>query len=455
MTDASTLTLSKKHRWMLLLLVSIVIATNYYAYDALSSIKETLQTEIGITSTDYGIIVAFYAFPNTFLLMAVIGGILLDKFGIRRIGFLFTFFCFLGITTTAYGASDAFRNGGGPLYSFLGTFLTGYSPELKLMIFGRLLFGLGAETSIVVINKIIAKWFTGKELAFAFAVNLAIARLGTAAALILSPILIEAPTGWTTAIWVGAVVMGVGVLAFVIYAFYEKKADAALAVDGAIEPEEEFHISDVGKLLTNRPFLYICALCVTFYSAIFPFQAFCPDLLHNKFALTLKVSGILTSLIIWGTILFTPIFGYLVDKRGRRASLMFWGSAMLVGSHLILSLTTITPYVAMFVLGIAFSLVPASMWPAVPLIVDEKRLGTAYGLMASIQSLGLFAFPILAGRITDVVNADITPAMLETGAAVLDYTYTMLMFAGLGLVGFLFAFLLKRSAPQLEEPSHD
>jgi nitrate/nitrite transporter NarK len=356
---------------------------------------------------------------------------------------------------TAYGASDFFRTGDGPLYRLLGSFWTGYSPELKLMILGRLMFGLGAETSIVVINKIIAKWFKGRELAFAFAVNLAIARLGTAAALILSPVLIEAPTGWTTAVWVAAVAMGVGLLFFVIYMVYDRRADEPAAADGGLDDDERFRFSDVTDLLKNPSFIYITLLCLTFYSAIFPFQAFCPDLLHNKFGLSLKLSGMLSSLIIWGTIVFTPIFGWMVDRRGKRATLMFYGSAMLVAAHLVLAVTNLTPYVPMFVLGIALSLVPAAMWPAVPLIVDERRLGTAYGLMTSIQNLGLFAFPILAGVITDASNPGVTAEMLQSGEATLDYTKTVLMFAGIGLMGFVFAYLLKRSNGRLEAVASD
>ena len=449
---SSSASVSKARRWLMLLFVSIVIGTNYYAYDALSSIKETLQVEIGISSTDYGVIVAFYSFPNTFLLMAVLGGIFLDRYGIRRTGFLFTLACALGVLCTAYGASELFRSGQGPLYRLLGGFLPQYSSELKLMIFGRLLFGLGAETSIVVINKIIAKWFKGKELAFAFAVNLAIARLGTAAALILSPVLIEAPTGWTTAVWVAAVAMGVGFLFFVVYMLYERKTEAGQDDQALLAEDEQFRWSDITDLLKNRAFLFITALCVTFYSAIFPFQAFCPDFLHNKFGLSLKLSGGLTSLIIWGTIVFTPLFGWFVDRRGKRATLMFYGSGMLLISHLILALTDLTPYVAMFVLGIAFSLVPAAMWPSVALLVEERRLGTAYGLMTSIQNLGLFSFPILAGRITDAANPGITIEMLQAGQANLDYTRTILMFAALGLVGFAFSYLLKRASPRLEVP---
>lgn len=443
MIDLSSENKKRYIRWGFLLLVSFVIASNYYAYDAMSSIKEVMQLELGISSTEYGLLVSFYSFPNTFLLMAVFGGIFLDRFGIRKTGFFFTLFCALGVLLTAYGASDFFR-GGGPGYSLFESFLPNYSPEFKMMILGRFLFGLGAETSIVVINKILVKWFKGKELAFAFAVNLAIARFGTAAALIFSPILIESGTGWTLALWVAALLMGLGFLVFIIYMFYDKKFTPTEAKGALLDADERFSFSDIVELLKNRAFIIISLLCVTFYSAVFPFQAFCPDFLHNKFGLSLKMSGMLSSLIIWGTILCTPIFGKFVDKKGKRATLMFYGSGMLFIAHLMLSLTYLTPYVSMFIIGIGFSLVPAAMWPAVARIVEEKRLGTAYGIMTSIQNFGLFAFPILAGKITDVANKGITNEMLAAGTTTLNYTYTIIMFAGLGLVGFFFAYFLKR-----------
>jgi len=461
-------------RWGFLFLVSVVIASNYYVYDAMSSIKATMQAELGLSSTDYGLIVSFYSFPNTFLLMTVFGGIFLDRFGIRKTGFLFTLFCVLGAFTTAYGASDLFRNGGLG-YSFFGSFLTGYSPELKMMILGRLLYGLGAETSIVVINKVVVRWFKGKELAFAFAVNLAIARLGTAMALILSPILIESEVGWTLPLWVAAVVMGVGLLFFITYNMADKKYYKPKQTEGSLlDADERFNVRDIVALVKNKSFILISLLCVTFYSAVFPFQAFCPDFLHHKFGLSLKMSGVLTSMIIWGTIIFTPLFGRFVDKRGKRATLMLYGSGMLLLVHLTLALTHITPFIAMFIMGIAFSLVPAAMWPAVARIVEEKRLGTAYGVMTSIQNIGLFTFPILAGMVTDGANRETIAQLFKSAFAsipfisdmfnyknaynffysffdvhklkplALDYTYTILMFAGLGLLGLLFAYLLKR-----------
>ncbi len=479
---------SKALRWFFLLLVSVVIATNYYVYDAMSAIKATMQADLGISNTHYGILVSFYSFPNTFLFMTLIGGIILDRYGIRKVGLMFTLFCFLGALLTAYGTSETFRSGGFG-HEFFGAFLTQFSPELKVMILGRLLYGLGAETSIVVINKVVVKWFKGKEMAFAFGVNLALARLGTAAALILSPTMIgegvelwhtDAPVlsffagiynsgveaigrvvagtglGWTSALWFATILMGTGLLFFIIYVMFDRAYDRSSRAGSLLDEDERFQVSDITDLLKNKAFIYISMLCVTFYSAVFPFQAYCPDFLHNKFGLSQNVSGTLTSVIIWGTIVFTPLFGYLVDKKGKRATLMVFGSGMLLAVHLSLALTYLTPFVAMFVLGIAFSLVPAAMWPGVARVVEEKRLGTAYGLMTWIQNLGLFAFPTLAGWVLDATNPTVKPELVEAGKASYDYTYTVLMFATLGLAGFLFSFLLKRedakSGDRLELP---
>ena len=430
-------------RWIILLLVSITIGTNYYVYDAMSSIKSIMQSELGFSNADYGLLISFYSFPNTFLFMSIFGGIILDKWGIRKTGYLFVGLCVVGILISAYGASPYFHNGGLG-YGFMKSFLPQYSPELKTLMIGRLLFGLGAETSIVVINKVIAKWFKGKEMGLAFAVNIAIARLGTAGALIFSPVFASDPNNWYIALWVSALLMGVGLVAFIIYTFYDIKMSPKNDTSAKLTADEEFHLSDIWTLLTDKSFIYISLLCVTFYSAVFPFLSFCADFLHNKFAVSVETSGFISSIIIWGTILFTPLFGLFVDKKGKRASLMLMGSALLFICHLTLGLTYFTPYIAMFVLGIAFSLVPAAMWPSVAMIVEEKKLGTAYGVMGSIQNLGLWGFPILAGYILDLTNPGVK-IVEGASSSPLDYTWTMLMFAGLGIVGFVFAILLKRA----------
>lgn len=431
------------HRWTVLFFISITMFANYYFYDALSPLKSLLQEKLLWSSTDYGVFMSTYSISNVFLLMAVIGGVILDKIGIRITGFMFSVFMVLGAALTAYGATDLYLSGG-PGFHFMSSFLPAYSPSLKMMSLGFFLFGLGAETSSVVFSKAIVKWFSGKELALALGMNLAFGRLGQAAAMIISPKLANPAGNWTLAVWFGTLLLLIGLLTFIVYMFFDKKLDKQLAVTATPDESEKFRISDLGKIITNRSFIYITLLCVTFYSAVFPFVKYAPDLLSNKFGMDIVKAGLIVSILPFGTILFTPLFGTITDRLGKSASLMIYGSIMLVGVHLMFALTTITPYIPMFFLGVAFSLIPAAMWPSVTKLVPENRLGSAYGLMFSVQNLGLWAFPLLIGKVLDLSNPGVTPEAISAGTMVYDYTLPVLMLAGIGLFGVLFAILLKR-----------
>lgn len=438
--------------WIVLILVSLVIGTNYYVYDMMSGIKSVIQDNLQFNNSQYGLIIAFYSFPN--LIMAVLGGIILDRWGIKKTGFLFVLLCVIGAFITTYATTDAFRAGGFP-YGILDSFLGKYSPELKIMIIGRFIFGLGAETSIVVINKILVKFFKGKLLATAFALNVAVARIGTAAAMISSPILIKSDYGWNTALWFATILMGIGLLFFIIYMIVDNRK---VEGESKLADDEKFKMSDLGRLLTNKSFLLISFLCMIFYSAVFPFNAYLPDILLNKYGFSIELSGSTSAYIMYGTIVLTPLFGALIDKFGKRATSMFFGSGVIIIAHLLLSLTNIPPIAIILLLGISFSLVPAAMWPAVALIVEEKRLGSAYGAMTSIQNIGLFLFPLLAGVILDATNPGITEELVASKEAVWDYKWTIMMFAVLGAIGFFLAWLLKREDKKanngaLEKPS--
>lgn len=421
-------------RWGILILVGFILSVNYYFYDAFSTLKDLMTKEFGFTNTDYGLFVSFYSIPNTFLLMAVIGGIILDKLGIRRTGFLFIFFMAFGAFLTAYGASKSYGSGGIG-YGLMQSFLPSYSPELKMMLLGRFFFGLGAETSIVVVSKILVKWFKGKDLALAFGLKVGFGRLGTFAALQLSPVLAADGAHLDTAIWLAAILTITGLFAFMIYVLFDMKLDKQIEQTEMNKSTEKFKFKDVFDLFGNRAYMYIAIICVTFYSAVFPFNAFAPDFLLNKFGMTYEASGQISSLLPLGTLLFTPLFGFLIDRYGKAASAMIIGSLVLLMVHLTFTFTTLTPHVPMILLGVAFSLVPAAMWPSMVRLVNDKQIGTAYGLMYSIQNLGLWGVPLLAGVILDKTN----PANAET----LNYTPTMLLFIGLSFMGLLFALLLK------------
>ena len=422
-------------RWGILVLVGIILSVNYYFYDAFSSLKSLLTQEFAFTNTQYGLFVSFYAVPNTFLLMAVLGGMILDKLGIRRTGFMFVFFMAFGAVLTAYGASDFYR-AGGPGYNMMSSIIPSYSPELKMMLVGRFFYGLGAETSIVVVSKILVKWFKGKDLALAFGLKVGFGRLGTFLALRVSPTLAQEGTHLTTAIWFASILVCIGLLAFIIYMLFDLKIDRELKEKGPAGKADKFVIRDIIGIIKNPAYVYILLLCVTFYSAVFPFVAFAPDFFYHKFGISTLESGKISSLLPLGTMFFTPLFGFLVDRKGRSATAMIIGAATLLFVHLIFGLTPLKPHFFMILLGVAFSLVPAAMWPSMVKLVKEKEIGTAYGLMYSVQNLGLWGVPILAGMVLDRTNPG--------SPAVLNYTPTMLMFAGLSLLGLVFAVILKR-----------
>ncbi len=430
-------------RWGLLFTVAFVQAANYYFYDVISPLKRTLETNFGFTSTDFGLFVSFYSVPNTFFLMAVLGGIILDKLGIRKTGSLFIGLMVIGGVITAYGASRMYTEGG-PFYELMGSFWPSYSPELKMMLVGRFFYGLGAETSIVVISKIIVKWFKGKELALAFGTKIGIARLGSAAAFTFTPMIKDSASHWTTAIWFATILLMIGFLAFIFYTFYDYKLDKQTEEAGVAKQSAIFNWEDFRKLVTNRSFILIVLLCVTFYSAVFPFQSFSADFFLNKFGFSETKSGLISSALFYGTIFFTPFFGFIVDKFGKSATYMIYGSLLLTVIHLTFALTYVNPVILMIFLGIAISLVPAAMWPAVAKIVHEDRIGTAYGFMFTVQNLGLWAFPILIGKVLDSSNPHVTEEVLKSGNYTLDYTYAILMMAGLGILGVIFALLLKK-----------
>jgi len=432
-------------RWVVLALMSLIIFSNYYLYDCFSTLKATLQAETGATSTQWGLVRNFYNIPNTFLFMALLGGIFLDRFGIRRTGLVFTLLCAVGGLVTAYGVSDAFR-GGGPGSDLMSSFLPGYSPELKMMMLGRLVFGLGAETQIVMLNKVLAKWFMGRELALAFGLKLGLARVGSALGMSVSP-RVAASFGFNSALWLGAVVMIAGLVLFIIYMLMDLKSERAFVAgtDDTAKPAADTKIDFKGvlTLVKNRSYLLIVLVCATFYAVVFPFQDYLADMLKHGYGFSDVKAGDFTALIPWGAAIFTIIFGALIDRKGKRATLMIGGALLLVASTSGFAMQALTPWLLVPLFGIAYSLVPSAMWPAVALIVDEKRLGTAFGFMYWMQNLLWWAMTLVAGWVLDSTNPDVTAETLAAGTGVYDYTITMLVFTALGVAAVLTAIGLK------------
>jgi len=449
--------LSPVYRWVVLAVLSLICFAQYYIYDSITPLGTRIKTELGFSGSEYGLLFSFYAVANVFLLMLLVAGVLVDKLGLKISGILYGLLCVLGAALTALGVWPGLPGllGGG--YEWLHqAFIPAWGADLKVMLLGRMIFGVGAESILVVNNKVLARWFKGKELAFAYGLNLTIMRLGTFLALSVQEPVAER-IGVRGALWFACAIMAVGFSTFFVYLGLERLArgrvGAPLANTGALAAEEKFVLKEAFSF--DASFWFITLLCVTFYSAVFPFQSFAPDILVQKFGYTATGAGFVASALIGGTMVFTPIFGWVVDKLGKRATLMLYGSLLLIPCHLLIGFTSIPPIIPMVAVGVALSLVPAALWAAIPLMVPERRLGTAFGVVGYVQNVGLMLFPWLAGLISDAHT--VTTPVNGTAVSVVDYRFTLLMFAGLGIVGFVFALLLKASDAKkgrpLERPS--
>ena len=433
-------------RWSALLLIAITMMAGYFFTDVISPIEGVLSKSLSWDGSQFGIVTGNYSFFNIVGLL-LIGGIILDRLGIRYTGVLFTAIMVVGASIKLYAVSDYFNQGGFG-YDFLNSFWTSVLPSAKLATIGFAVFGLGCEMAGVTATRVIVKWFQGKEMALAMGIQVSLARLGTGAAFLLSPRLAGESFAFN-AVLLGVAFVCIGFLCFLVYTAMDVKVDKELKEETTASSEDEaFRIGDVGRLLKNNGFLYISLLCVLFYSCVFPFIKFASSILANKFQIAATTASDIVFYLPFGTILFTPLFGILLDKKGKGASLMILGSTLLIVAHLIFMYAPaqiVFAYLGIFVLGVAFSLVPAAMWPSVPKVCPHNRLGTGYALIFWIQNLGLWAFPMLIGYIREKSNPGVTKLIQEGATDVYyDYTKPELMLVLVGVLALSCAFLLRR-----------
>lgn len=395
-------------RWIVLVVISLAMFGNYYVYDCISPMADVLKTKLGFSDANIGLLQAIYSIPNIF--MVLIGGFIIDRIGTRRATMIFGVLCLAGAALTAV------------------------SGTVTSMAVGRLVFGLGAESLIVAVTTAIAKWFKGKELSFAFGLNLTIARLGSFAAL-------NSPSwaSWAYEDWRMPLLISVAFCTFcvtgaIFYWVLEAGAEKRYAL-GRANQTDKVVFSDIFRF--GLSYWFIVALCITFYSGIFPFQTFAVKFFMEAHGVSRETGGFLSSMLTLFAMVCTPLFGLMVDKIGRRSLFMMAGSLLLIPVYLIMAYTQISLYVPMAMMGIAFSLIPAIMWPSVAYVVEENKLGTAYGLMTLIQNIGLAGFNLLIGWAND-----------STGASAANpegYNLGMWIFSCLGFFGLLFAWLLRRN----------
>ena len=396
------------YRWVVLVVISISMFGNYYVYDAVSPLADVLKQQLSFSDSDIGWLNAIYSLPNVF--MVLIGGLIIDRLGTRRSTFIFGALCFVGAAITAS------------------------SGTLEVMGAGRLVFGVGAESLIVAVTTAIAKWFKGKELSFAFGMNLTIARLGSFAALNSPTWAKPAYVNWQLPLLIAVGVSTLCVVGALVYWVLEARASRTFQVGGT-GSTDKVDLRQVFRF--TKSYWYIVALCITFYSAIFPFQTFAVKFFIEAHDVSREMGGFLSSMLTLFAMIGTPLFGLLVDRIGKRSLFMVFGSLLLIPVYLIMAYTHITLYVPMAVMGVAFSLIPAVMWPSVAYVVDESRLGTAYGLMTMIQNIGLAGFNLLIGWANDFGGA--------SAANPGGYIPGMWIFSVLGFLGVMFALLLRRA----------
>jgi MFS family permease len=419
-------------RWLVLIFISLTMFGNYYVYDCIAPIADLLVKQLGFSESNIGLLQAIYSIPN--VLMVVIGGYVVDRIGTRKAIFIFGTLCFLGAGVTCL------------------------SPALSVMATGRLFFGLGAESLIVAVTTAIAKWFRGKELSFAFGINLMISRAGSLLAQ-------QSPSwaGFAYNYWRNPLLISVGfgalcIVGAVVYWVLEVYAEKKYQV-GPAGATDKVVFKDIKAF--GLSYWYIVALCITFYSAIFPFETFAYQFFMDAHHVTREAGGDLVGMLTLFTMFGTPIFGLFVDKLGKRALLMMLGSLLLIPVYLMMAYIHSATYVTvclpssadghfafvahhlppillltMAMMGIAFSLIPAVMWPSVAYLVEQSKLGTAYGLMTMIQNIGLAGFNLMVGWANDHSHAGPgNPGGYDLG---------MWIFSILGFLGLTFAFLLRQ-----------
>ncbi len=408
-------------RFINLLFISSLSFGSYFAYDIIGAIAPSLIVELKAARATVGTMNTMYSFAA--ILVVLFGGMLIDRLGTRKASLIFSSLVLLGAVIVWQARS------------------------IPVIFLGRFIFGAGSEPLVVAQSAMLARWFKNKELAMAFGIQLTVSRIGSLFAFNTGELFSSYFGSYRYALMAAAGACALSLIGNLFYIIMDRRGEKALNLrDESVT--EKIVFRDMKEF---RPtFWYVTFLCFTFYAAIFPFQSLSTDFFATKWGISLtapssggflarvfsnflhlfSTAGGITSIIIFSSMILAPFAGRLVDKAGRRATFMIAGSLLMIPCHLAMGLTNIYPVYPMILLGFAFVLVPAAMWPSVPLIVRQERVGTAFGLMTAIQNIGLGLFPLLNGLLRD-----------STGS----YIASQVMFASLGLVGFVFALLLKRA----------
>lgn len=423
-------------RWTVLVLVALMMFFAYMFVDVMSPLKSLVESKLGWDSGVFGKYAASEYILNVcgFLILA---GIILDKLGVRFSGILSAGLMVFGAGMKFIAVSDWFQSTA--FCGWLDSWWVELPGSAKMASLGFMIFGCGCEMEGTNVSKILAKWFKGKEMALAMGLEMAIARLGVFGVMWIAPLISEkfdnsilAPVGFCGALLV------IGLINFIIFGIMDRKFDSQLVDAGLAtaekSPEDEFHISDLKAIFTSKMFWIVSLLCVLYYSAIFPFQRYATNFLEETLAIDAASAAKLFSCFPVLAMVMTPMLGIFLDRKGKGATMLMFGSVIMIVCHL--SFAFILPafpqkwfaLLLIVVLGISFSLVPAALWPSVPKIIDEKILGSAYCLIFWVQNIGLCLVPMLIGSLR-----------ASTGS----YFVPMLVFSSFGVLAFILSIYLK------------
>ena len=426
-------------RWTVLVLVASMMFFAYMFVDILSPLASLLNDTLAWDQGVFGTYAAGEYLLNVFGFL-IIAGIILDKMGVRFTGLLSASLMVIGAAIKYWGISWADAN----TVEWLNAWWPSMPGSAKLAMFGFMIFGCGCEMAGTTVSKILAKWFKGKEMALAMGLEMAIARLGVFAAMWLSPMIsekfaVDGTNSVVAPLLFSAALLVIGLLNFFVSTIMDTTLDRQelndqMVNDQMVNDADEFHVSDLKQIFTSKMFWIVALLCVLYYSAIFPFQRFATNFLEE----TLQISNAeAAGLFKWFPILamvLTPFLGAFIDYKGKGASMMLLGAVIMIACHCVFAFvlpaypSKTLALVTILVLGVSFSLVPASMWPSVPKIIDEKVLGSAYCLIFWVQNIGLCLVPLLIGKLRVATDGYLVP---------------MIVFASFGVLAFLLSLALK------------
>ena len=456
-------------RWTMLLLVSVTMFAIYFFDSVLAPIQTVLERDLGWSPATYGTVSGSVYMLNI-LGFIILAGIILDRIGARKSTLIAGVLVIVGAAIKYYGMTDYFINGGFG-HAFFDSFWTAFPPSAKVAVIGFAIFGCGLEMACIAVMRAIIHWFKGKEIALALAVQVSIARMGMATVFFFAPRwagrnclceiagdadacppfdCIAQTICISTPVAISALLLLVGLLTACIYFMMDVKLDRqdqseTTPSDSVSADDEQFRFSDLKQIFTSKTFFIVAGLCVFFYMSIFSFQRFAVGMLDSRLVDMPIATSDMFALFPFGAVLLTPILGYVLDFRGYGATMLIWGSLLMMTCHAIFAFmpdamfTFPVALAAIVLLGVSFSLVPAALWPAIPKIVEHRMLGSAIAVVFWIQNIGLMAAPILIGHVLVATNPGIDVVAGET----YNYKVPMLIFASFGVLALLLAIWLK------------